>query len=59
MVVMQENSSPTQPALLANSAAKDGNAIRPFRINIPEAMLVDLRRRLAEDTVTRQGNCHR
>jgi pimeloyl-ACP methyl ester carboxylesterase len=48
MVVMQENSSPTQPALLANSAAKDGNAIRPFRINIPEAMLVDLRRRLAE-----------
>jgi pimeloyl-ACP methyl ester carboxylesterase len=28
-------------------AAIEGNAIRPFRINVPEAALVDLRRRIA------------
>src|SRR5262245_15992581 len=29
------------------AAAAEGNAIRPFRINVPEAELVDLRRRIA------------
>jgi len=35
----------------------DKNAIRPFHVNIPEAVLADLRQRLAQ--VTRQGNRHR
>jgi pimeloyl-ACP methyl ester carboxylesterase len=34
------------PAILANPGT-DGVAIRPFRVNIPEADLVDLRQRLA------------
>src|SRR4051794_36143513 len=29
------------------AAAAEGNAIRPFRINVPDAELVDLRRRIA------------
>jgi hypothetical protein len=37
-------------------AAAGGTAIRPFRVNVPEADLVDLRRRLADDTLARQGN---
>src|SRR5262245_59886713 len=53
--------SPTRRALLAASAAAgavsllpgdsaaaaDGNTVRPFKINVPEAALVDLRRRIA------------
>jgi pimeloyl-ACP methyl ester carboxylesterase len=53
--------SPTRRDLIATSAAvgavsllpahfaaaTEGNAIRPFRINVPEAELVDLRRRIA------------
>ena len=44
------------PAHLA--AAAEGTAIRPFRVNVPEADLVDLRRRVlatrwpAKETVT-------
>jgi hypothetical protein len=47
------------PAHLA--AAVDGNAIRPFRVNVPEADLVDLRRRVlatrwpAKETVADQS----
>jgi pimeloyl-ACP methyl ester carboxylesterase len=47
------------PAHLA--AAADGNAIRPFRVNVPEADLVDLRRRVlatrwpAKETVADQS----
>ena len=67
--------SPTRRSLLATSAAAgalsllpahlaaavDGNAIRPFRINVPEADLVDLRRRVKatrwpdKETVTDQS----
>ena len=42
-------------------AAAEGNAIRPFRINVPEEELVDLRRRIAatrwpeRETVTDQS----
>ena len=35
---------PSQPA----AAAEGDGAIRPLRINVPEAKLVDLRRRIAE-----------
>ncbi len=38
--------SKNSPAILANSGT-DGVAIRPFRVDIPEADLVDLRQRLA------------
>src|SRR6266566_3531840 len=47
------------PAHLA--AAAEGNAIRPFRVNVPEEALVDLRRRIAatrlpdRETVTDQS----
>lgn len=34
---------PVQPA-----AAADGNVVRPFRVDVPEEQLVDLRRRIAE-----------
>ena len=33
-------------------------AIRPFRVNIPEAELVDLRRRVLRDTLARSGDGH-
>src|SRR5262245_61852098 len=48
-----EPSSPTRHSILATSAAAgaaglaEGNAIRSFRINVPEEQLVDLRRRIA------------
>ena len=60
---MSEKFSPTRRTLLAGSAAvavagllpaqmaaaaADSDAIRPFRVNVPEAELVDLRRRLAQ-----------
>src|SRR3712207_4559927 len=32
--------------LFAHPAAADSNAIRPFRVNVPEAELADLRRRV-------------
>ena len=47
------------PAHLA--AAAEGNAVRPFRVNVPEADLVDLRRRVmatrwpAKETVADQS----
>ena len=47
------------PAHLA--AAVDSNAIRPFRVNVPEADLIDLRRRVkatrwpTKETVTDQS----
>ena len=58
---MSEPSLPNRRDLLAASAAAgalsvlpvgvakaaDGDAIRPFRVNIPEEELVDLRRRIA------------
>src|SRR5262245_54939531 len=37
---------PTQPTAAADET-KGGAAIRPFRIDVPEAKLVDLRRRIA------------
>ena len=43
------------------SAAAEGNAVRPFRVNVPEADLVDLRRRVtatrwpAKETVADQS----
>ena len=69
------SSSPTRRSLLATSAAAgalgllpahlaaavDGNAIRPFRVNVPEADLVDLHRRVkatrwpSKETVTDQS----
>ncbi len=69
------SSSPTRRSLLAMSAAAgalnllpahlaaavDSNAIRPFHVNVPEADLVDLRRRVkatrwpAKETVTDQS----
>src|SRR5262249_48012255 len=68
--------SPTRRALLVASAAAgavsllpgqfvaaadEGNAVRPFKINVPEEALVDLRRRIAatrwpdKETVTDQS----
>ena len=40
----------------ARAATQDG-AIRPFRIDVPEEVLVDLRRRVARDAVARPGDC--
>ena len=34
-------------ATVAAAAKDNGNVIRPFRVNVPEAALVDLRRRIA------------
>jgi hypothetical protein len=51
------NLVPTHPA----TATTDGDAIRPFRVNVPEEELVDLRRRIAatrwpdRETVTDQS----
>ena len=45
------------PSQLA--AAPAGDAIRPFRVNIPEAALADLRRRIAATRWPEQGNRHR
>jgi len=39
------------------AAAGEPDIIRPFRINIPDAALDDLHRRIAA-TLARQGNCH-
>ena len=44
------------PAYPAPAATSD--AIRPFRINIPEEDLVDLRRRIAATTLARAGDGH-
>src|SRR5215813_6810001 len=38
---------PAAAAPAGSDASEGGNAIRPFRINVPEEALVDLRRRLA------------
>jgi pimeloyl-ACP methyl ester carboxylesterase len=40
----------TSPALSSSPAASDNNdtAIRPFRVNVPEKQLADLRRRIAD-----------
>ena len=40
------NATTSQP-LAKPRAAAEANAVRPFRINIPEAALVDLRQRIA------------
>jgi hypothetical protein len=59
---MSVTSSPTRRTVLAGSAALGAgslllyrpaeaaadNAIRPFRVDVPEEQLVDLRRRIAE-----------
>jgi pimeloyl-ACP methyl ester carboxylesterase len=61
MIMSERSSSPTRRSFLAASAAAgaigqlsttgraatEDNSIRPFRINIPEAELADLRRRVA------------
>jgi pimeloyl-ACP methyl ester carboxylesterase len=77
MVMTIESPFPTRRALLASAAAAgaagllpkaraaaEDDAIRPFRVNVPEEQLVDLRRRIAatrwpdKETVTdrSQGN---
>ncbi len=38
---------PAAGAQASGTAAAEGNAVRPFHINIPEEALVDLRRRIA------------
>jgi pimeloyl-ACP methyl ester carboxylesterase len=61
MIMSAESSSPTRRGILAASAvagiasllpanlatAAEGDAIRPFRVNVSEDQLVDLRRRIA------------
>ena len=46
---INQSRHPEQPA-----AAADGNVIRPFRVDIPEAALVDLRNRLAATRLPEQ-----
>ena len=41
------------------SAATEDAAIRPFRINVPEEELIDLRRRVAATRWPDRGNRHR
>jgi pimeloyl-ACP methyl ester carboxylesterase len=61
MVMTMDSLFPTRRALLATAAAAgaagllskaraaaEDDAIRPFRVNVPEEQLVDLRRRIAE-----------
>jgi pimeloyl-ACP methyl ester carboxylesterase len=52
---------PSPLVAIENEAAAEADAVRPFRINVPEAALVDLRRRVAatrwpdRETVTDQS----
>ena len=45
------------PSALA--AAQAGDAIRPFRVNVPEEQLADLRRRIAADALAGPGDRRR
>ena len=38
------------------AATPAGNTIRPFRVNIPDEQLVDLRRRIAADAMAGPGD---
>jgi hypothetical protein len=43
----------------ARRTGNDKSAVRPFHVNVPEAELTELRRRIKRGKMARAGNGHR
>jgi pimeloyl-ACP methyl ester carboxylesterase len=61
VIAQQSAQTGAQTQIVANASASADNAIRPFRVHVPQAAIVDLRRRIAatrwpdQETVTDQS----